>query len=254
LCAAYFLINKSKFNIGRRENIFLITVLVFNFISLHVLSSRTGLVGLYFSLIVSGFLFFIKKTNVKKIILTGFILLLIPVISYSLFKTFRNRITNTIQDIQIMQSGKDINHRSFAMRMEAFKNATEVIKEHWILGVGTGDLDTMIQRKYAERNTILWPENRILPHNQFIQSWAGSGLLGLLAVAGIFISIFFINIYRKNFLMLSSALLFLFSFTAESMLERQVGVTFVVWIFLLLGMLVKSEEIDNTLSSRKSFL
>jgi len=63
-------------------------------------------------------------------------------------------------------------------------------------------------------------------HNQFLQSWATSGILCFLVLLAIFFVSFKMGIQQKDFALLSIAFLIAMSFMSESMLERQYGVIY----------------------------
>ena len=63
-------------------------------------------------------------------------------------------------------------------------------------------------------------------HNQFLQSWATSGILCLFVLLGIFFVSFRMGIQHKDFALLAIAFLIAMSFISESMLERQYGVIY----------------------------
>lgn len=234
LACIYFFIPQPEFPIRKRSRHLFLALGIFNFIGLHILSSRTGLVALYASLGIAGTYFMLQKGKIKWLLSGILLLILLPVIAYFSLGTFRDRVQNTVTDLRILQAGEDINHRSFAMRMEASKNGLAIIADHWLLGVGAGDLDSAMKEKYVERNTVLMPGNRIMPHNEFIETWVGSGLLGFLSLLGVFVFTWIRKKYVQHFLMLSFSVLLFFSFLAESMLERQIGITFFVWGYTLL--------------------
>ena len=74
-------------------------------------------------------------------------------------------------------------------------------------------------------------------HNQFLQSWATSGILCLLVLLGIFFVSARMGVQNKDFALLAIAFLIAMSFMSESMLERQYGVIYFALIlpFMILG-------------------
>ena len=63
-------------------------------------------------------------------------------------------------------------------------------------------------------------------HNQFLQSWATSGILCLLVLLGIFFVSARMGVQNKDFALLVITFLIAMSFMSESMLERQYGVIY----------------------------
>ena len=63
-------------------------------------------------------------------------------------------------------------------------------------------------------------------HNQFLQSWATSGILCLLLLLAIFFISIKTGVQQKDFALLAIVFLIAMSFMSESMLERQYGVIY----------------------------
>lgn len=200
-----------------------ILFLLINLISMHWFLARTGLLAFYGA---AGVLFLRswKKSEIKIswkwLIVAG----LIPFIAYFTLSAVRNKVDNSITDIQMIGQGDDINHRSFAMRIEAWKTAIDVILSSPVVGVSSGDIAYRMNEAYIANDSPLWEENRIPPHNQYLETTASYGILGLLCI-----SLIFYYAYRqfnryKNRSALFTLLIFGFAFLFESMLQTQVGV------------------------------
>ncbi|MFQ3332955.1 MAG: O-antigen ligase, partial [Flavobacteriales bacterium] len=71
-------------------------------------------------------------------------------------------------------------------------------------------------------------------HNQYLQIFGTIGIFGLLLLLYLFTIPFFLFIKKANYL--SATFLFIVgaSFLTESMLERQAGVSFIVFFFMIL--------------------
>ena len=64
------------------------------------------------------------------------------------------------------------------MRLEAWKTASAAIAQHPLTGVGPGDVNIAMQAQYEAEGSVLWEENRIPPHNQFLENMLASGIAG----------------------------------------------------------------------------
>lgn len=230
LSSGYFLSRKELS--GAAKWIFCGT-LVINLVLLHIFTARTGLMALYAAAFALLGLYAIQ-TRSKKLLVVGLLLITcVPVASYFAFGSVRNKITNTLQDLEAANGQSEINHRSFAMRLDAWKSALRVIGEHPLLGVGAGDADTAMQQAYTQRNSTLTRQNRIPPHNQFLESGVALGLTGLLTLLALFIVPLFRPLLRKHPLFLGCLVMWFVAIQFESVLQTQVGVTF--FAFSLLG-------------------
>lgn len=216
----------------------------FLFISMHILSARTGLVAFYITLGL-GILIYLKtnKISLKKYFKYLPFIVIIPVLSVYFIPSLKNRIINTSQDISTLKNETDINDRSIAMRVEAWKTTLNIIKNNLLFGVGSGDLAIEMNNTYINNDSILKPYNRIMPHNQFLETWAETGILGFFLL--LFLLIFkpikeFIK--KKNLYKLLFPVLCSFSFLVESILERQMGICFFLIFYLLNEVLFEKEK------------
>ncbi|MFB6317722.1 O-antigen ligase family protein [Saccharicrinis sp. FJH54] len=117
-------------------------------------------------------------------------------------------------------SGSDEN----TMRLKAREITLDVIKEHPFLGVGNGDLYHMLAQKYEDSGLDEMKELRINPHNQYLHTWAETGIPGLLTLLWILGTLIWFGFKRRNFLMITFALLFGISMNFESMMNRYWGI------------------------------
>jgi O-antigen ligase len=141
--------------------------------------------------------------------------------------SLHNRYINTIQDIEAFRKGGDINHRSISMRLAAWEKSMEIFKDNPLWGVANADVHDEIKRRYEISNKYdLSLENQKGPHNQFFYVLAGSGLLGFLLFVLLMIHPVLVFFQRKDYLIFAIFIVMLVSFLVESVLERQVGVTF----------------------------
>jgi O-antigen ligase len=194
-----------------------------NVVNLHVLSARTGLMGFYIGVVVMVVREGLKRKTYYSYAIIGLLaMILMPFLAYLVSDSFKNRVINTMEDVDTIIYAKNPNDKSIAMRIEAWKTSLDVIKDAPLTGVGLGDLEEQLMLTYEKRGTLLSPFNRKLPHNQFLETGIHVGLLGMLLLLWLFV-VFFIQ-YKRNSLMLGVVSIWLFSFFFESMLERQVSI------------------------------
>lgn len=134
------------------------------------------------------------------------------------------KLHSFLYEYEMYQGGADPNGFSLLQRLEHLKAAKSILADHWLTGVGIGDVDSVFQSYYIKTDSRLLPENRLRSHNQFISNWIALGLPGFLITAALFIVPFFYKAKRDYFLwivLLSLAI----SFSFEDMLETQAGAT-----------------------------
>lgn len=206
---------------SKRLLVVISVVLVFCF---HVLSSRTGLVSLYAALALVVFIYALKEKAYKQSIITFIVLILVNVLAYNLSSSFRNKLANSVEDIESWSGEESINYKSMGMRLEAYKVSIHIMKKYPWFGVGSGNSHGKMQDAYLELNTSLYPENRIGPHNQFLEYGMKYGIWGLLFVLVFFIYWMLKSLFPLNYGLLCVVLVLFFSSQFESLFERQVSV------------------------------
>jgi hypothetical protein len=84
---------------------------------------------------------------------------------------WRDRVEEVLFEMdQYLGAGSASGH-SVAMRLEFWKAGWQLLRENWILGVGTGDTQVAFDRQYERMNSSLAPEWRYRAHNQYL-TWA----------------------------------------------------------------------------------
>ncbi len=224
---------------GDRYLLLLISLICFY--EMHVLTTRTGLVCLYLTILTLGLLLLLRKRRYLLALSLVVGLCSVPVIGYYQLDSFKHRINNTWMDVTEYFEGNDPNYLSIGTRFESWKTAINLWKEHPILGVSKADLDADMTDQYVEDKTKLCPENFQEPHNQFLENLAGLGLVGFLTLSVAWLYPILSKAWPKDLIFWAFWLNYSFAMMGESTLERQVGIGFLVPVFMLtLG--VKSEK------------
>ena len=122
-------------------------------------------------------------------------------------------------------------------RIEFWKASAGIIRDNWLSGVGTGDMNIAFQDQYLKMHSRLAPDQRWRSHNQFLSILVGFGIFGLAwflfailyppAVLGKFNDYFFLVFF----------IICMLSMLPEDTIESQSGVTFFAFFysFLLFG-------------------
>src|SRR2546421_11784417 len=68
-----------------------------------------------------------------------------------------------------------------SIRVAIWQCSMDIVNRHWLLGVGTGDVQDSLQAAYEKRKFYFASRfNRYNVHNQLLELWIGNGLPGLL--------------------------------------------------------------------------
>lgn len=225
--------DKIQFNLA-------ICLLLISVVSFHILSSRTGLLSFYVGILVSMIWYTIQKKSFKAMFLGILIIILSLSMSFYFSDSFRNKIQNSIEDYNSWGKGDEINFKSMAMRMEASKMCIQIIGEY-PLGVGAEAQEQVLQATYVKENTPLDMENRVGPHNQFLDFGVKYGWIGMILLFLFFI--YLIPIIRESsFPMIAIVGIIFTSLFFESLLERQTSI-FIFSLFIPLSIsLFRLEE------------
>jgi hypothetical protein len=125
---------------------------------------------------------------------------------------------------QYFRTGDPSGH-SAMQRIEYWKTSILIIKDHPLLGVGTGDMNIAFERQYEIMNSPLKPEFRWRSHNQFLSIAVGFGLLGLI---WFLFALFYppIRMGRmSDYFYLSFFVIMIVSMLSEDTIETQAGAT-----------------------------
>lgn len=149
---------------------------------------------------------------------------------YSLYP----RIYEVIWEIDGYLKGGDPSGHSVAQRIEYLTAAKSIIKDNWIIGVGTGDVQDSFNRFYESSGSQMKENYRRRAHNQYVTFLLSFGIIGfIISMAGIFIPVFMEKRWN-DFLFLTFFCIAMISLLNEDTLETQTGVSFFMFFYALL--------------------
>ena len=207
-----------------KRNLAFLLILVFQ-LFIVMLSSKAGIVSvilLYLATIIYT-LFHGGSDRNNKLIISGFLVILFLVTvsffprSYSRFYSAESALEN--EPNVHSQDGS-------VARVLVWQSALEIIREHPVFGVGTGDAEPELMKLYKQKNITLAIDETLNAHNQYLQTTISLGIIGLLILVAYFILPSLFAFRKKHLLYLLFLIIFAFNMLVESMLERQAGVVF----------------------------
>jgi O-antigen ligase len=232
-----------RFRAGERTALYwlLLASGIMNMVCLHILTARTGIMAFW---IGAGIGLLVLKPWQSLKLWKFMVGLALVVIAFLAVPSLRNRIFNSIDDIKAVTGGKDLNNKSFGRRWVAWQAAVVAIKSQPGKGYGIQNVPATMEKAHQEKGTVLASENRILPHNQYLELAIQSGIpAAILMVLALILGLF--KAWRSGNLFLASFLAaFAFASVFESLLERQAGVLLVAILLPVLaqwGQMVKEE-------------
>lgn len=207
-------------------------VVVVLLINLHILSSRTGLLGFYAAVGTVILTAALNKEQRRKALVISLAVVVGVLINLGFNDSLKNKVQNSSNDLEAARKGGEhINFNSMSMRLEAYENAFFIIQNHPV-GLGAYQVNAAMNEAYEERKTVLIEENRIGPHNQFLEEGIRWGIFGIAAILILFAPFGF-SIVSRGFppVEVFSLVLVGISFLLESQLERQYGI--ITFAFLM---------------------
>ncbi|MDQ2792518.1 MAG: O-antigen ligase family protein [Bacteroidota bacterium] len=215
---------------------------------LHLLAVRSGEMTFYALGGLAILWLVLRKRQWKRAGLLAAVLVLLPVLSFVAFPTFRNKVYNTQEDVGKVKQTNSSEGKNFsiAARVYSYKAALAIWSDNKLVGVSKPDLESEMARRYAKLYPEMGPEFYIQPHNQYLYNLAAYGALGLLVFCvGLFYPAWWARCKHAP-LLLAQYVSIALSFLVEYTLETQIGLAFVVF-FLLLAMQgsLPSDEEDS---------
>jgi hypothetical protein len=147
---------------------------------------------------------------------------------------FTSRIEQMAMGYHNYSNYGDPNASSTMQRIEYWKASMYIIKNHWLTGVGTGDLNEAFDQAYKDVNTRLHPSFQKRSHNQYLAIFVAFGVFG-------FLWFIFTLIYPgvkvgkfHNYLYIIFTIIIIMSMLTEDTLETQARATFYAFFNALL--------------------
>lgn len=134
------------------------------------------------------------------------------------------------------------NNHSILERIRYWKAGISILKENWLIGVGTGDVQTAFNEEYKASNTLLNEQNWHRAHNMFLTVFITFGICGLALFCWMIAHFTWYNIRHHQLVGLFFILIAVVSFIPEDTLETQTGATFFALFYGLYSISYSSKE------------
>jgi len=203
-------------------------------VSLIMLQSRTGFLGfciLFLTLLT--YLIFSKRKYVL-----GLFILFVFIVSSIVFINKFHRYSETLESLKkTVNSGVKFDNSKedgTIIRLWVWKSATYSIGQHPIWGVGAYNVKEYLNQEYIKRDMKSAVTVKLNAHNQFLETWLGMGIFGLITLLLMFIVPLWSGIKSSNWLLVGFSCLCGLGFMFESMLERILGIVFFIIFYTIL--------------------
>ena len=175
---------------------------------------------------------FFKKKLIGLIVLVALPLAVVAGIRF--IPTFREKANYIGFTYFMYQHGDTTGNYGDIARLMSYKLSCQIIAQHPLTGVGTGDMQDEMNKAYDRYYPATPVQGRILPHNQFMVVAMGCGIPAmLLFMVWVFMPLARLQKNRQSLFFFIVWFILFIQLMIEPMLEVQFGV-FVYLFFLLL--------------------
>lgn len=209
-------------------------VYLFFHIMVVLMSSKAGLLSL---VLVWCFLIFKVLILLKSWKRTAIHLLIAVaafILSAGFFPRSFGRIETAGEAISRVDKSDGNNTESTFQRVMIWSASVEIVKNHWLMGVGTGDVKEALKSEYKTTGNLAGLEAGLNVHNQYLQVGIALGIPGMVVFLITLGWPFVLALYRKYWAYALFLIVVGMNFLFESMLERQAGVMFYAFFNTLL--------------------
>lgn len=141
---------------------------------------------------------------------------------------FTPMVQNRLQEMTAanMQAPVGNNDNGTNVRSGVVACDMKLLKEHWLWGVGTGNIQHALNNCLSQYNTHVYKEFNYNTHNEYLNMWITTGLFGLLVWLFCLGYPLGQSIRRQHWKHLYFLVFMCICFATENYLDRQMGVTF----------------------------
>jgi len=197
-------------------------------------NSRSGILIAILMLLIAVFYIILRK---RKLLLGLVLIIFLAISGYAVTRIMPQVFDRFYSIKEVLQAEKmeDIKHwNGTTLRIQIYYSAEEIIRENFWLGVSPGDTRDELVKKYKKYGFRFAVERNYEAHNQFVQTFIGLGVFGLIVLLLIFILPFIYAIKNKDFILFCFTIMIFLLCMFESMLQKQAGVMFIVFGILFL--------------------
>jgi O-antigen ligase len=153
--------------------------------------------------------------------------------TYKLLPEDNNRIKQTIINVKEKRTSDNYTHKK-EVRWLIWDASFKVAVAHLPFGVGTGDIIDELKKQYLKDEYLHPYEEEFNAHSQYLQVFATLGILGIIFLLTIVFAPLGVGYKTKNILFILFGVIIGINFIVESMLEKQAGIMFFSFFFVLL--------------------
>jgi len=239
-----YLTGRSEMKTG--EQIIYLIGMVFMVLMIFLLQSiAISIILLLITTAVLLYHFYFRIKNKLALLVASIIIMLIGIVfSYNIYNKldikehFFSYEMSTLPDR--IGSGEN-NWNPLNIRLAIWENSLEVIQDHWLLGVGPGNMSDVLGTYYTKNNFSFGMLGNLDAHNQFLHTFINLGIAGAIVLLLLVISLAFNSIKNRNALLATLLMMFILFSSTASTLSVNKGIMFFSFFFIFLTYLGSSK-------------
>lgn len=197
-------------------------------------SSKMGLITAFFLLPLTFGIILYNKGYKKTIAGLLLVLMIGIAMAYKLFPTPFERIKQAFKVSSSTETIDKTDAESTAVRILIWKESVKLIENNLVFGTTAGDANDKLVEAYEREGLAGALRKKLNAHNQFLQTFIGTGILGFVLLLLMTIGSLIYGFIQKNYLLSLFSILMIFNFLVESMLQAQAGFVFFAFFFCIL--------------------
>jgi O-antigen ligase len=219
------------------SKILIILLILFFVFMIYLLHSRAGLIALGVVIIIVP-LIEVKKKLKKRFI---FLAMTLIIAAFALLFTTPS-IVKSFSSVKQLAKKESTSLSESDIRLQLWYTSIIVIKDNFWFGTSPANLTDQLVKKYNELGFEGAAKDQLNTHNQYLETYAGLGILGFLSLLYIIIYTFIISIKKRHYLLFFLMGILSINFLFESMLNRMAGVLFMMFFISLFVFAKKDNE------------
>jgi O-antigen ligase len=240
----YLAVDFSKHSIHKR--VILSLIILYLEVLIFLLSSKAGLIMLAATEVLFVLLLIFKKTGITPILIVSIMMVMAFAGFSRVFPYAFRRISAADSMISSSHSVHSNPNDGTVARLEIWKVSIGLIRQHFLTGVGTGDVKDVLIEAYQQQNLYPISNKKLNAHNQYLQTFITLGVFGFLILAASLLIPAWRSLRNRDFLYLLFLITFAINILFESMLEVQAGVVFYALFNTLLFTADQPDPSDNS--------
>ncbi|MBL0053647.1 MAG: O-antigen ligase family protein [Bacteroidetes bacterium] len=245
-CNIFFILIELK-NVSDKLYRFVLHFINFIFlVNIITLNSRMATSVFIIALLIYFAMQWMRNEN-RKILAFNFIAYCLVIVSgiYWMLNHY-NRITDMLDSNVVKQSEMPTleqvqeskllasNPSNLELRFSLWSSALNLIAKRPLLGYGIGDINSQLVTYYKEHKMLYAAFKELNPHNQYLQIFLATGIVGFAVFGAYVVLCFFIAMQQRDILGFLCLFILAANAMVESLMQHSVGIIFFMLVTILI--------------------